>query len=276
MGRRAAKGAAALIVALFTSGCWPGDAARTACRIIQPLTQLPDGLEETSGVAISRVHDGILWTHNDSGGDPEVVAVRANGQLVGRVQVEGARARDWEDLALGPCPSGMCLHVADTGDGTARRQEIGIYRFPEPEPADELSHPAEYFPARYPDGPRDAEALFVTGEGEFYLVSKGWAGPTELYRYPQPLRAGEVVTLEFVRTIAEGPLSLEEHQREFSTFGPAAQAAEEEIPDAIEESSAVANAPTDERIDSVRAAFIGTPASRNRRSSEPARASAAL
>lgn len=210
MWRRIPRGTAAVTVALLAFACSPGDLARTACHIVQPLTPLPRGLEETSGVVISQVHDGILWTHNDSGGEPEVVAVRANGELVGRVRVEGARARDWEDLALGPCPSGLCLHVADTGDGNAQRPEIGVYRLPEPDPGDERSHTAEHFPARYPDGPRDAEALFVTGEGEFYLVTKGRAEPAELYRYPRPLRPGEVVTLEFVRNISGGPLPLEE------------------------------------------------------------------
>lgn len=207
-GRRG--GVAALVAALLASSCAPGDAARAACRIVQPLAPLPRGLEETSGVAISRVHDGVLWTHNDSGGEAEVIAVRANGELIGRVRVDGARARDWEDLALAPCPSGMCLHIADTGDGSARRAQVGIYRVPEPDPTAARTYPAEYFPVRYPEGPRDAEALFVTGEGELYLVTKGRAGPAELYRYPQPLRPGEVVTLEFVRVIAEGPLSLEE------------------------------------------------------------------
>ena len=39
------------------------------------------------------------------------------------------------------------------------------------------------------------------------------------------------------------PLSLAEHQKEYASAGPAAEAAEEAIPDPIDESRAVANAP---------------------------------
>src|SRR5690606_5177209 len=35
-------------------------------------------------------------------------------------------------------------------------------------------------------------------------------GDVELFRYPPPLRPGETVTLEQVRTLAEGPVPLEE------------------------------------------------------------------
>lgn len=204
---RGVMGAAA--VALLV-GCSPGVEAPEECRIVQELTELPDGLHESSGVAVSRAHDGVIWTHNDSGGDPEVFAVRAGGELVGRVAIEGARARDWEDMALAPCPAGTCLYIADVGDNNARRQEIGVYRVPEPDPGSERSLPAEYFPARYPDGPRDAEAVFVTSDSGVHLITKGRDGPVELFRYPQPLQPGETVTLEPIRTLAVGPQSLAE------------------------------------------------------------------
>lgn len=199
-------------VLALSAGCAAAEGLGDGCRIVQPMTSLPDGLEESSGVVASVAHAGALWTHNDSGGDPEVVAVRANGELVARVAVEGARARDWEDLALGPCPAGTCLYVADTGDGDARRREVGVYRFPEPDPASgaAATATAEYLPARYPDGPRDSEALFVLPDGGIYLVTKGRAENVALYRYPQPLRPDETVTLEPVRVLAPGAQPLEE------------------------------------------------------------------
>lgn len=190
--------------------CAPSQGLGEACRIVQPPTALPAGLEESSGVAASRDHPGILWTHNDSGGDPEVAAVRVNGGRVGRVAVRGARVRDWEDLSLGPCPAGTCLYIGDIGDGDSRRAGIGIYRIAEPDPAAATTAEAEYYPARYPDGARDAEALFVLPDGGVYIVTKGRAEDVEIYRYPHPLVAGETVTLEPVRLLAAGPQSLEE------------------------------------------------------------------
>lgn len=201
---------ARLGLAVTLAACGPSGELAEACNIVQPPTYLPAGLEESSGVAASRTHEGVLWTHNDSGGEAEVVAVRANGEMLGRVMVAGAQARDWEDLAIGPCPAGTCLYVGDIGDGNARRREIGVYRFPEPEPYSDRSGNAEYFPARFPGGPRDAEALFVLPDTSIYLVTKGRSEDVELYRYPRPLTPGVVATLESVRLLADGPQPLEE------------------------------------------------------------------
>ena len=73
---------------------------------------------ESSGVAASRAHPGVLWTHNDSGDDAYVYATDLAGADRGLVRIRGARAVDWEDIALGPCPTrrGACLYIADTGD----------------------------------------------------------------------------------------------------------------------------------------------------------------
>jgi hypothetical protein len=60
---------------------------------------------------------------------------------------------------------------------------------------------AERFPVHFPDGPRDAEALFVLPSGQPFLVTKGRHSAVELYRYPLPLRAGETVTLERVAVL---------------------------------------------------------------------------
>ena len=122
-----------LAMTVLTIGCAPPGA--TECRIIQPPVQLPAGLEESSGVALSRLHAGVLWTHNDSGGDPEIFAIGEGGELLGRVTVTGAQLRDWEDLAVGDCEVGSCLYIADTGDNQARRKSVGIYRIPEPDPS---------------------------------------------------------------------------------------------------------------------------------------------
>ena len=209
MTRGPVRSVTAVISLASLFACTPvAGALGTGCEVVQPPTALPDGLEETSGVAASRAHESILWTHNDSGGEAEVVAVRANGELVGRVAIRGARAQDWEDLALGACPEGTCLYLADIGDGTARRAEVGVYRFAEPDPAGGAVR-ARYFPARYPTGPRDAEALFVLPGGEIHLVTKGRTEGVDLYRYPQSPTEGEPATLELVRRLAVGAQPLE-------------------------------------------------------------------
>jgi hypothetical protein len=180
-------------------------AARPTCELIEHGIRLPRAVEETSGLVASRRHAGILWTHNDRGGDPRLYAIDTAGEMRGRLEVRGARALDWEDVAMGPCPSGDCVYIADTGSNRERRETVTIYRVPEPAPDAERTARAEAFPVRFPGGPQDTEALFVLPTGALYLVTKGESGPVELFRYPPPLRPDEVVTLERVRHVAETP-----------------------------------------------------------------------
>lgn len=206
---RSAPRVAALLAALL-AGCSAvnGEPAEVpTCRVVQSGALLPLVLEESSGVAVSRAHRGVLWTHNDSGGAPELFAVDADGRLLGRVNVTGATNFDWEDLALGPCPEGTCVYVGDFGDNDAVRDEVSLYRVPEPSPEAAASARAARFDFRYPDGPRDAESLFVLPDGEVYVLTKGRAEPISLYRFPQPLRAGRVVVLEHVRDLSSGAVA---------------------------------------------------------------------
>lgn len=183
----------------------PRAAADGGCPVTQPSTPLPEQLNETSGVAASRAHPGVLWTHNDSGGDPVVYAIGYDGGLIGAVTVPGSRNRDWEDVALGPCPAGECLYIADIGDNSAGRDQVTVYRIPEPDPRGGASSAAEELRFRYPGGPRDAEALFVLPTGELYVIAKGRRVPQTLYRYPPPLRPGETVELEPVAQLGPEP-----------------------------------------------------------------------
>ena len=178
------------------------DGARTAepCRVAASLSRLP-GLTEASGVALSRRSPGILWMVIDSG-PPVIYALDANrGAVIGKVTVTGARVDDWEDVSVGACPRGTCLYVADIGDNKAVRDHVTIYRVAEPEPKAPATEQVEVLQASYPDGPQDAEALFVNDQGQIYIITKGETGPIALYRFPEnsPAAGGR---LERVRTLA--------------------------------------------------------------------------
>lgn len=110
----------------------------------------------------------------------------------------GASVDDWEDVAVGPCAQGSCLFLADIGDNNRGRRQITIYRVPEPRPDDKATAPVEALHAAYPDGPRDAEALFVASAGQLFLVSKEQAGRTAVYRVAQSSNASRVTQLEVV------------------------------------------------------------------------------
>ena len=166
-----------------------------SCRVAAGPVALGE-LPEASGVAVSRRSPGVLWAINDSG-QPVLFALDPSGAVKGKVRVAGASVDDWEDIAVGPCPGGSCIYVADIGDNNARRSHVTIYRVPEPSPEDAATAVADVFRATYPDGPQDAEAFFVTDAG-WFIVTKGDTGPIALYRFPSTLRPGATGRLERV------------------------------------------------------------------------------
>lgn len=213
--------AAAVGLSLFALGGLAADASAQVLRCDpSPERRLDRGLPETSGAVWSATRPDVFWTVND-GRDGELFAVDTLGRTVAVVDTDGRRLRDVEALAAGPCESGRCIYLADTGDNGERRDEVAIHRIPEPdlsstatgtgspgdEPVEFEDVEREVFRFRYPDGPVDTEAVFIVpGEG-VYLVSKGrnWA-PTA-YLYPEPLRPDEVVTVREIGRLGRGPAS---------------------------------------------------------------------
>lgn len=170
----------------------------------------PD-LVEISGIALSREHDGIIWSHNDSGSQPELFAVGEDGSDLGTFTIEGAEAIDWEDMTIGPGPQEGTdyLYVGDTGDNFDEPQRledpIRIYRVPEP--ADRPDGPgtstatAERIDIAYADGPRDAETLMADPtNGVLLIVSKQWDGTLAgVYEVPAQVVAAEQAPAEPVQ-----------------------------------------------------------------------------
>lgn len=149
-------------------------------------------LIESSGVAVSRNHPGILWTHNDGGDKPNLYVTNLSGEDLGHYRISGADARDWEDIALGPCPDAdtTCIYIADTGDNLRRRRAVAIYIMeepgvlPQPGKRADAHLRAARLEVRYPDGPHDVEALAVAPEGDIFLITKGLRGRVKLFRVP--------------------------------------------------------------------------------------------
>ena len=153
-------------------------------------------LPEASGLALSARTPGLLWSMNDSG-VPVIFPIDQAGRVVGRVRITGAEVNNWEDVSVAPCGNGSCLYVADTGNGGGtQRNDVVLYRVPEPAPTDARTPPATVFNAAYPaDEDHEAEAVFVA-DGQLYLVTKGH--PSLVFRFPRRMDAGTLATLERV------------------------------------------------------------------------------
>jgi hypothetical protein len=170
--------------------------ATASCSGATVIARLPN-VPEASGLAASRTQSGVMWTHNDSG-RPIVFALGVDASVHTGVEVTGAEVDDWEDIATGPCPQGSCLYIGDIGDNGEDRKHITIYRVPEPPAGQTVTPPAEALTAVYPDGPHDAETLFMDPKGRLYIVTKGEGSPITVYRFPEQLTAGATAQLERV------------------------------------------------------------------------------
>ncbi|MEX0707669.1 MAG: hypothetical protein WD078_06855 [Woeseia sp.] len=180
------------------------DAGSIVCSAEGTAVELPPEVRESSGLAVSLLSPGTFWTHNDRGNGPELFAVDGSGRLLQRVIV-AAVATDWEDIETGPCEEGNCIYIGDIGDNDAERSVITIYRLQEPQADDTRIDAVVALHARYPDGPRDAESLFVRPNGDLYVITKGRREEIALYRYPAPQRPDVIVQLERVRVLFPEP-----------------------------------------------------------------------
>ncbi|QNP63851.1 WD40 repeat domain-containing protein [Streptomyces genisteinicus] len=145
-------------------------------------------ITESSGLAASRAHPGIYWTHNDQDA-PRVFAVdSATGETVATITLRGVGTpRDMEAVSVG---ADGHVYVGDIGDNLdGGWDHVWIYRFPEPERLRDQTVDATQFDVEYADGPRNAEALMVHPvTGRVYIASKNEDGGG-LYEGPEKLNA---------------------------------------------------------------------------------------
>ena len=157
---------------------------------------------ESSGLALSRRHEAVLWTHNDSDDGPRLYAVGPDGRTLATLTLGGAEARDWEGMAAGRDDRGRpALFVGDIGDNNGVWPEIAVYQVTEPATLRDATTPAVRYRLRYADGPHDAEALLVDPRSNrLYVASKDAAGGS-LYRAPARLRTDQVNVLRRVARV---------------------------------------------------------------------------
>ena len=165
-------------------------------------------IAESSGIAASRLRDGVFWTHNDSDDGPRLYAFDKAGRDLGSVTLEGAKARDWEDIASFERGGKSWLLVGDIGNNLRDQKTGTLYLVPEPaidpdNPADTQVAPAVTIRFSYADGPQDCEALAVDATaGKIYLAAKALLPLCKIYELPlsdeqpaEPLTARHVATV---------------------------------------------------------------------------------
>lgn len=165
-------------------------------------------LVEASGIAVSRTTPNVLWSHNDSRDGPRLYAFSPDGTDLGVFSVPGGFALDWEDMAAGPGPdgTGAYLYAGDIGDNFSIRDGvIAIHRVEDLDPStmDGAFPRSDPIPLVYPDGPHNAEALFVDPiDPAVYIVTKT-KDVAQVFRGPLDI-TGEQTEMQLVASVPLG------------------------------------------------------------------------
>ena len=172
-------GVLALALAACTRASSTAGDARVSGLMLDPQ------LRETSGLAVSIHHRDTLWLHDDGGNPPRLFAVDRDGGRVATFRVEGVPKTDWEDVATFRWRGRDFLMLADTGDNGGLRRTLQLHAVEEPAALENARlKPTWSIVFRWPDGPRDCEAVAVDARrGEVLLISKR-RQPPELFRLP--------------------------------------------------------------------------------------------
>ncbi|XP_067653870.1 uncharacterized protein [Haliotis asinina] len=155
-------------------------------------------LDEISGLAASRIHDGILYGINDhtsSTVENKVYAINANtGALAATLTISGSTNWDWEDIAVGPCPdSGSCIYIGDIGSHNGISQNT-VYRVKEPSTLEDMTVPF-LDKLQYRWSEQESECLMVDPTGNAYVVSRVLGGHGLMAKLPSFGWGGETVDI---------------------------------------------------------------------------------
>lgn len=119
-------------------------------------------LTEASGMAPSLANPGHYWLHNDSTNEARLFLVDETGDDAGSTHVLQGKNVDWEGMASFDWNGRSWLLVADVGDNNARRESLTLYFIAEPALPFARRYPVHHqLELRFPDGPRDCEAVAV-------------------------------------------------------------------------------------------------------------------
>ena len=155
--------------------------------------KLPKILDESSGLVISA--DNHFWSHNDSGGKPELYEIDSTGKLTRTLKIIGAKNNDWEEITLDKQDN---LYIGDFGNNANIRRNLAIYKISHFSQIKSDSVGAEKITFRYEDQfdyppvPAfkhfDAEAMLVIRDSIFIFTkdfyTRPYSGKSRVYVIP--------------------------------------------------------------------------------------------
>jgi len=174
-------------------------------------TVYDDNVDESSGLAVSRLHTDVVYTHNDKGGLNRLFAIDVTtGTVVATITINNVTNYDWEDLAYGPCAgdcdefgicrgSSYCIYISETGDHGGSGSLNNIYMIREPKVMQDTSvDVVDTLKFRWTE--EDCETLMIAPNSQLYVVSKVKGGRAMIAQLPSSAWGGDRVTLNMAHT----------------------------------------------------------------------------
>ncbi|MDG3085883.1 hypothetical protein P7F88_07145 [Vibrio hannami] len=145
-------------------------------------------LGETSGMAVSRTNEDVIWVHNDSFSLPELYAINSNGDYLATIKIYGVENNDWEDIATFEFKGRSYIVIADVGDNYAEREDYQLHFIAEPV----LSNTNQVLTVKpewtvnfqYEDGVRDCESVAIDPINQQVLLLSKREEQPRLYQLP--------------------------------------------------------------------------------------------
>ncbi|RKD91350.1 T9SS type A sorting domain-containing protein [Mangrovibacterium diazotrophicum] len=164
---------------------------------LKTLCRLPEKVQETSGIELTGKNE--VWTLNDSGGAAELYLCDTLGNLVRTVKINDAENHDWEDITQDDQGN---FYIGDMGNNNNDRENLRIYKIPNPSSTTASSVDAEKIKFTYEDQTKfppgddnlnyDCEAI-IWYNSNIYLFTKNRSIPIKTSVYRIPDQPGEYV-----------------------------------------------------------------------------------
>ena len=181
----------------------------SACsQVTRDICSLPALLDENSGMLIENANR--IWLHNDSGDSAKLYQIDTTGMILKTVVVTNATNFDWEDITQ---DSQGNWYIADIGNNSNNRQNLKIYKIPNPSLIAGNTVTAGVIHYSYPEQTAfppvdskkkyDAEAL-IYYQDSLYIFTKDRTAPhqgyTWLYQLPSDTGTYNAVLLDSFHT----------------------------------------------------------------------------
>jgi hypothetical protein len=176
-----------VVLSLFTLSCDAGPLEPTPGVIKDRFESIAaiqsKKLNEVSG--IQAISDNHFIVHNDDG-KARVSVIDDQGAKVDNIRLRDGKQQEWEDITVIREGDRQILVIGEIGDNFSTRKSVRLYFTKAPEPDKNGTYPeslelVHQVDLRYPDGPRDAEALAWDSNEKQLLIATKRDIPPRLY-----------------------------------------------------------------------------------------------